>query len=71
MKDDITRTIMWAENYIQDFIKNEQFDPYTALTGTETKAQRLYGECITLLQAIETSVETFRNHRDYITFKEV
>ena len=70
MTQDITATIAWAENYIKEFNQNEGFDPYAALMNTESKTQRIFNECVNLIQGIELSVETFRNHRDFIVFKE-
>lgn len=64
----IEPAIAWAENYIADFRKNEGFDPYAALTNTESKNQQIFGACVDLIQSIETAVDTFRKERDKITF---
>lgn len=47
----------WCEKYIDEFIKNEEFDPLAALTDTETKSQKLYGECVSFIYDICNYVE--------------
>ena len=63
--------IRWAEDYIKEYQKSGDFDPFRELTGTADKKQRLFGECVDFLHALEMATETFRQNRDRITFKEV
>ena len=53
-----------TNNRIEEFKKNEEFDPYSALTGTETTSQKLYGEDVRFLWEIEEKImEMLEEHK--------
>ena len=46
-----------AESIIQDFKKNNVFDPFAFLSGTESKSQKIYGVCVGFLCELEEARE--------------
>lgn len=66
MNENTKNAIKWANNYIDFFINNCDFDPFQVITGKMDKQHALYSECITLITAIETAAETFEKNRDKI-----
>ncbi len=36
----------WCKSYMAEFTANNEFDPYAAIMGTESKSQKLYCECV-------------------------
>lgn len=65
-------SMKWAENYVEEFLKNNEFNPYDVLMGTESKDQKLYGLCVNYLEdvknAMESLTENFRATREKIVF---
>lgn len=51
--ENLNYTIDLCNRRIEDFLKEEGFDPFTALTGKESKAQRIYGEDVNFLCEIQ------------------
>lgn len=66
--NDFESALKWANNYIDSFIKNVEFDPFQIITGETDKQHAHYINCVEFLQAIEAAAETFRKNRDNITF---
>ena len=71
MEDKIAITVKWARDYITDYQKNGcYFDPFKALTGTEDKQQRMFGECVNFLSEVENLIEQFDKTRNKIIFSQ-
>lgn len=66
MNNNINDTVKWANNYIDWFNKNYDFDPFQVITGEMDKQHALYNECITLIATLEKVVDVFRENRDKI-----
>lgn len=63
--DDIITKAQWAIDYIIEYRKNPDcFDPLTVLTGTERKRNKLFLECCSFLDDLETAKENFVNTRN-------
>lgn len=63
--EDIITKAQWAIDYIIEYHKSgEDFDPFTVLTGTESKRNKLFLECCSFLDDLETAKENFVNTRN-------
>lgn len=61
---DLQTTAKWAEDYISEFLANNEFDPFSILIDEESYKQKLYRECVYFLQDIsETIVEKCEEHK--------
>lgn len=53
-----------TNNRIEEFKKNEEFDPLSMLTGTETTSQKLYGEDVRFIVEVEEKImEMLEEHK--------
>ena len=66
--DNVFTLAKWADEYIKEYQKSGDFDPYAALTGTEDRKQKIFLECVSYLYDLEKLAEDFRKTRDKITF---
>ena len=48
--ENINTAISWAEAYCADFSKNNEFDPFAALMGTENRQQKIFSLCVDFLE---------------------
>ena len=74
LPDETTSHIAWCNQFIEQFKKEEGFDPYAALMDEETHTQKLYGLCLDYLNKIKETQETlnadFINARNKIVFNQ-
>lgn len=53
-----------TNNRIEEFKKNEEFDPLSMLMGTETTSQKLYGEDVRFIVEVEEKImEMLEEHK--------
>ena len=55
--DFVTNKIIYCNKVIEDFKKNNGFDPLSALQGTENKTQKLYSLCVDYVYQVEKLTE--------------
>ena len=51
------RHIKWCNEYINEYTKAHTFDPFAALTETESKEQAIFSLCCDYLHGIETALD--------------
>lgn len=67
MKNDRLNTyIKWANDYIDYFKKNVEFDPFQIITGEQDKPHKLFCECVDFLEKLEKAAEGFEQNRNKI-----
>jgi hypothetical protein len=65
-KDDFSElenAVKWCNDFIIEYQKNGDFDPFTALTGNENKRQKIYVECVNFLYSLESLTDDFKDIR--------
>ena len=66
--ENVASAATWAAEYIKEYNKSGDFNPFALLTGTQDKKQQIFCECCDFLQTLEEATEKFRRTRDKITF---
>ena len=59
-------SIRWAHENINQFNANKEFEPFDALMGNESKAQKLYSLCVEYLHNLDELTDKFRTDRNNI-----
>ena len=62
--DNLNNNILWALEYISEYKKSGgDFDPFTLLTGTENRKQKLYYESLQFLIDLERAANDYIDAR--------
>lgn len=65
---DVLDAMQWAADYITEYQKSGNFDPFRALQGTEDREQRLFTESVNFLHEMQELTDAYRATRNKITF---
>ena len=65
--DKLYTYIKCANDYINFFNKNVDFEPFQIITGETDKQHKLFCECVDFLNNLEKAAEDFENNRNKIT----
>lgn len=57
--DFVANKIIYCNKVIEDFKKNNDFDPLSALQGTENRTQKLYSLCVDYVYQVEKLTKKF------------
>ena len=60
---ELENTVKWCNDFIIEFQKSEEFDPFSALSGNESKKQKIYTECVNFLYSLESLTDDFKDIR--------
>ena len=61
---ELVQLYVWAKKYIDYFDKNEYYDHYDAVVGSESRKQMVYNECEKFIAEINKATENFKSARD-------
>lgn len=72
--EDTLNHVKWCNEYIEAYVRNNEYDPFSTLTNTESKQQEMFHLCCDYLFGIEQALEKagtmFEAQRNIIAFKD-